>query len=88
MDWDWGPEPWVGIFPLLGAVLQTAFWVAAVVVLIMVLRRRPGQTAGPRRSPALDALEERYARGEIERDEFLERRAVLERDAGAGPASS
>lgn len=87
MDWDWGPEPWFGIFPLLGAVLQIAFWVAAVAVLIMVLRRRPGQTSGPRRSPALDALEERYARGEIGRDEFLERRAVLERDGGTGSSS-
>jgi putative membrane protein len=82
MDWQWGP--WVGIFPMLGFLLQTAFWVAAVAALIVLLRRRPG--APPRRhSPALDALEERYARGEIDRDEFLERRAVLDR---AGPAGA
>jgi putative membrane protein len=82
MDWQWGP--WMGIFPMLGFLLQTAFWVAAVAGLIVLLRRRPGGTPSRRHSPALDALEERYARGEIDRDEFLERRAVLDRDGAAG----
>jgi putative membrane protein len=84
MGWDWGPEPWMGIFPVIGFLLQTAFWVAAVAALIMLLRRRSGDNSPRRRSPAIEALEERYARGEIERDEFLERRAVLDRDGAAG----
>jgi len=32
----------------------------------------------PRRSPGLDVLEERYARGEINRDEYLQKKKDIE----------
>jgi putative membrane protein len=32
------------------------------------------RVGGPRRSPGLDVLEERYARGEINRDEYLQKK--------------
>lgn len=41
-------------------------------VLVRMTRRPP-----PERPDALSVLEERYARGEIDRDEFMERRRVL-----------
>ena len=44
-------------------------------VLLVVWRMRT--TAAPSQGPAVSLLEERYARGEITREEFLERRAVL-----------
>ncbi|MDQ3955919.1 MAG: SHOCT domain-containing protein [Actinomycetota bacterium] len=57
-------------------ILQALFWIGVLVVGVNVLfRRRPqGRSAGV----ALRILEERYARGEIAREEYLERRAVLE----------
>jgi putative membrane protein len=55
-------------------VLQIAFWIAVVVIVVRLLRR---DGRGPRSAPALQVLEERYARGEITRDEFVERQAVL-----------
>lgn len=68
---DWF-EPWWGF---LGGVLWIGFWVVVVVLLVAVLRRRPHGRGGT--TSAIHLLEERYARGEISREEFLERRAVL-----------
>ncbi len=59
--------------------------IALIVILIAVVwYARDSSLSGvlqtaPRHSTALDVLEERYARGEINRDEYLEKR----RDLGA-----
>jgi putative membrane protein len=50
------------------------FWV--VVIGMVVLATRSSRDAG---GSAVRLLEERYARGEITREEFLERREVLDR---------
>ncbi len=68
--WGWlGPLHW--LIPLL-------FWaliIAAVVILVRyAMDRRGPLPPSARRSSALDILEERYARGEIDRDEFLQRK--------------
>ena len=58
----------------------------AVLVIVLVRRdRRPSSGVQPPRSPSLGILEERYARGEISREEFIERRQVL---TGSGPDDS
>jgi hypothetical protein len=46
--------------------------------LIVLIARGMPTTGGDSRGPAVRLLEERYARGEITREEFLERRAVLD----------
>lgn len=64
----------------LAALLNLAFWIGVIVVAVMLLQRefdRPRGMRFGRRSSALDILEERYARGEIPREEFLERRRIL-----------
>lgn len=47
-------------------------------VVVMAVRASGGvgehRTAGGRYSPGLDALDERYAKGEINRDEYLQKR--------------
>jgi putative membrane protein len=73
MFWWWGPGGawWVG---LINATVLVAIVVAAVILLrheLPDLQHRFGEP------PALRLLEERYARGEISREEFLERRRVL-----------
>jgi putative membrane protein len=55
-------------------LLQPFLWIAVIVLLVTLFRRRPSERPS---SPALTILEERYARGEISREEFLERRSVL-----------
>ena len=70
---DWGAG-WGLIWGLGWAV----FWIAAIVIAVMLLRHDvPRLQHRFREPPALRLLEERYARGEIPREEFLERRAVL-----------
>lgn len=54
-----------------------AFWVLLIGLIVLITRGMP-TTARASRGPAVRLLEERYARGEITREEFLERRAVLD----------
>lgn len=64
----WGGGPWIGIMWLL-------FWAALVIGAVYLLRRRPPQP-DPGESAAA-ALAERYARGEIDEDEYRKRLGVL-----------
>ncbi len=79
---------WGGGWGLLGALIMIAFWTLVVVLIIGLVRG--GRGAGDRTSgSAIHILEERYARGEIDREEFLERRAALSRrvDPSEPPAT-
>jgi putative membrane protein len=54
--------------------------IAAIVYLVrafLLVRARTPRAAPPFRSPGLDELDVRYARGEVTRDEYLQRRADL-----------
>jgi putative membrane protein len=62
------------IWGLLLMALWVAFWAVVIVVVVRLIRRGAQH---PRSTSALQVLEERYARGEITRDEFVERQAVL-----------
>ncbi len=65
-------------------MLLWAFFLVAIVVGIFLLVRALGRREGDRRpsralrGDALDVLEERYARGEIDVKEFEERRRILD----------
>ncbi len=69
------PGPFELIGGLLALLLMAAFWVGMIYVVVKLIKRPPGAVASG--NAGLRVLEERYARGEIARDEFLERRAVL-----------
>ena len=59
------PGPWFLLFPL--------FWLAVIVTLAVVVRRR-----GRWQTPSGESvLGERFARGEISEDEYRQRLAVL-----------
>ena len=67
-------------------LIHMIFWVVVLIALVVAVvwlvrsMMAGGPAAGshppppPRRSPGLDALEERYARGEINREEYLEKK--------------
>lgn len=87
-DWDhmspmmWGGS-WFGmIFGPLFMLLALAVVIAVVVILVRWLGgpwygAQPPYQPPPGRAP-LDILKERFARGEIDKEEFEERRRVLE----------
>ncbi len=74
MWWMWGPG---GIWALFGVLIPLALVVGTVIVAVSLLRRDGHRVGSAPLPPALQVLEERYARGDITREEFLERRAVL-----------
>jgi putative membrane protein len=64
-----------------------AFWIL-LIGLIVLLVRGMRSTARMPEEPAVRLLEERYARGEITREEFLERRALLDGTSPAAPGDA
>jgi putative membrane protein len=76
-SWSWG---W-GIF---GMLMMAVFWGGILLLFFYAIRGSFGQrndtpaTGGGQQDRALTILQERYARGEIDRDEFEERRRTLD----------
>lgn len=73
-DWGWG---WGGMF--LGPLFMIV-WLAILVAVIVLLVRWLGGvnlgTGSPHRTPR-EILDERFARGEIDHDEYEKRRKAL-----------
>lgn len=65
-------------FIVMLAVLAAVVWVVYTLVRAAGGRRDIGASPSATRDPALDALCERYARGEIDRDTFKRMRRDLE----------
>ena len=81
MDWGaMGGFMWVGMF--IWAILGIGLIVLVIVGVVWLLRQM-GQNDGGRRRPstrtAIEELESRYARGEVDRDTFVMMRDDLER---------
>ncbi|MDO8207383.1 MAG: SHOCT domain-containing protein [Gallionella sp.] len=70
-DYGWG---WGGMG--FGMLLFWGLLIAAIVMLVKC--SRGGGACGQRDKSALDILKERYARGEIERDEFEQKKRDLQ----------
>jgi len=72
--WMWG----------FGGVFMILFWILVILAIAALVRwlaaPHSGSSGGPRGGGrrALEVLEERYARGEIDREEFLQKKADLE----------
>jgi putative membrane protein len=76
MGW-WGPMGWFG--PV-GMIL---FWALIILLIILLIRglrtaKGIGREGGTAAESALDILKKRYARGEINKEEFLEKKKDLE----------
>lgn len=70
--WGWG---W-------GMLVMAIFWILIIATVVLVLRWlldqfKPGGTIPQREESALDILKKRYARGEIDKAEFEEKKKDL-----------
>jgi putative membrane protein len=74
----WGGWGWGGM--ILGPIMMILFIAAAVAVVVLVLRAfgvGPSRPAGGEGRTALNILNERFARGEIDKDDYEERKRAL-----------
>jgi putative membrane protein len=74
-DWGWGHM-------VSGGLMMILFWGGVILVILFVVRALgggspQGAAQGSSRSKALDILHERFARGEIEKEEFEQRKRLL-----------
>lgn len=72
-------DGWGGMM-IFGPLMMIAVVAAIVVLVVLALRwlGGTGHAGAPPGKTALDVLEERFARGEIDKEEFEERRRVLD----------
>ena len=74
MGWGWGA------FSVMHMVLSWSLIIVGIALLVKIAGSRSGANSG---SQALDILAERYAKGEINKDEFEQKRGDISRGAQA-----
>ena len=78
-NWNWGGNPW-------GWLLMLVFWVlviggVAAIVIWAISRTHPTDSGAGNRQDAMEILKQRYARGEIDREQFEQIRRDLTTDS-------
>lgn len=71
-DSGWGWGNWLAM-----TLMMLIFWGALAAVVIVVIRNTRRASAEPGQRDAVEILRERFARGEIDADEYRQRQAVL-----------
>lgn len=80
-DWTpgYGHMGWGGGFGMLGGFMMLVFWGIIIALIVIAVRwftdNNPGRSKS---SDAMDILRSRFAKGEIDEEEFRKRKAALE----------
>nr|WP_306268736.1 SHOCT domain-containing protein [Pararhizobium sp. IMCC3301] len=74
-DWGWGHM-------VFGSLMMVLFWGALIVAIVFAVRwlgtgSSQGASLASERNKALDILQQRFARGEIDQEEFADRKRHL-----------
>ena len=78
--WEWGWHPMHPIWGMWGLgmlLVMLTFWVLVLAAVVAGIRWLAHQGREPRSDTALEILRQRYARGEINKDEFDAKRRDL-----------
>jgi putative membrane protein len=79
-EWQWGMHPMMFIWGAGGLVMMLmmlVFWGLVIAGLVLGVRWLAGQGRAGERDEALQILRQRYARGEIDKEEFETRKRAL-----------
>jgi putative membrane protein len=77
-QWRWEMHPaWWGAWGILMMLMMALFWVLVIVGLFAAVRWLIAKNKNPQVDSALNILRERYARGEINKEEFEDRKKDL-----------
>lgn len=60
-----------------GGIMMIAFWILFIALIVWVVREILGKHRTPDSGKALDILKERYAKGEINKEEFESKKKDL-----------
>ncbi|MFC0159171.1 MULTISPECIES: SHOCT domain-containing protein [Mameliella] len=77
-DGSWGAHMWGGGFGFMGGLTMLIFWGAVVALIVFLVVRLRDAPVQPRETKALDALQLRFAKGEIDEEEYRRLKAALE----------
>ena len=70
-EWGWGMHPMWGMWGIGMMVMMLIFWGVVIVGMVLAIRWLVSQGKESRSAdPALDILRQRYARGELDKEEF------------------
>lgn len=80
--WNYGTDssamPFMWMGTAIALIVMLIFSALLIWLIVTISRRNNAQPSSPSSSRAVDLLKERYARGEIDSEEFRERLAELD----------
>ena len=76
-EWGWGMHPMWGVWGIAMMVMMLLFWGVVIVGIVLGIRWLMGQGRQSQQDGAMDILRQRYARGEITKEEFEARKRDL-----------
>ena len=79
-DGAWGHDHmmWGGGYGMFGGLMMLVFWAVIIALIVVAARWFSDGGSGRGQSDAMNILKERFAKGEIDEDEFKKRKTALE----------
>ena len=77
-QYGYGQMMWGTGHGILGGLMMLAFWGGAIALVVVGTRMFSGHKEGQSKPKALEILRERFAKGELDEDEFHRRKTTLE----------
>ena len=77
-QYGYGHMMWGGGYGLFGGLMMLVFWGVIIAFIVLAIRWYTDNQKVPSKSDAMNILRERFAKGEIDAEEFETRKKALE----------